>query len=344
MNELTLTSASSEALAPISTKKQKNILSVDGGGVRAIIPTGILNEISRRTGLAVHEIFEGFAGTSTGALILNALLLPGDKNGAKYTPDDLYKHFDKELPAIFSETLIDELENGFDLLKPKYRPEPLESVVYRLAGEALFKDQIRDICVPSFDLLTARPVLFTRNETRTQAEKEALKVYDVVLASSAAPTYFPPHKMELNNTNLTMVDGGIYANNPASWAISNCNEGEEPFLLSIGTGLPPYSFKMDCPYEEGMIGWAPKLENLLFSSMIAGTDELMKRELKQNYVRIDIPIGMDHDQLDDASMENIQYLKNTVEEWIKSHDDILSELCKRLSRPTYLHIANTRTF
>ena len=68
-------------------------------------------EIVKRTKKPVHQLFDGFAGTSAGALILNALLIPGDKEGTKYTPEDLWHLIDHEFPQIFKHSLGKVIKN-----------------------------------------------------------------------------------------------------------------------------------------------------------------------------------------------------------------------------------------
>lgn len=51
----------------------KYILSVDGGGIRGIIPAIILAEIEQRTRKTIAEIFDLMAGTSTGGIVVAGL-------------------------------------------------------------------------------------------------------------------------------------------------------------------------------------------------------------------------------------------------------------------------------
>ena len=49
------------------------ILSIDGGGIRGIIPAYWLTQLESRLGKSVHSRFDMFAGTSTGAIIAAGL-------------------------------------------------------------------------------------------------------------------------------------------------------------------------------------------------------------------------------------------------------------------------------
>jgi len=52
------------------------ILSIDGGGIRGIIPAMILAELERRAGRPACRLFDFIAGTSTGGIIALAVTKP----------------------------------------------------------------------------------------------------------------------------------------------------------------------------------------------------------------------------------------------------------------------------
>ena len=61
------------------------ILSIDGGGLRGIIPVKILQHIEIITGKPIYQSFDLFAGTSTGGLI-SAGLTVSDPKKEDWTP------------------------------------------------------------------------------------------------------------------------------------------------------------------------------------------------------------------------------------------------------------------
>ena len=76
--------------------------SIDGGGIRGIIPATILAEIEDRTGRAIAEMFDLIAGTSTGGILALALTMPGDGGKPRYRAEDLISLYEKEGRRIFS--------------------------------------------------------------------------------------------------------------------------------------------------------------------------------------------------------------------------------------------------
>ncbi|RMZ97172.1 patatin [Brachionus plicatilis] len=83
----------------VFAKKNSNkfrIISIDGGGVRGIIPAMILREIQRRLSYPLVSVVDMFAGTSTGAILAAGLNVP-IRDGSripKYSPNDIkLEHF-----------------------------------------------------------------------------------------------------------------------------------------------------------------------------------------------------------------------------------------------------------
>lgn len=76
----------------------KYILSVDGGGIRGIIPAIILAEIEKRTRRTIAEIFDLMAGTSTGGIIVAGLC---KSNKLQYSANDLVELYQEYGAYIF---------------------------------------------------------------------------------------------------------------------------------------------------------------------------------------------------------------------------------------------------
>jgi uncharacterized protein len=312
-------------------RRRVQLLSIDGGGVKGLIPLRVIIEIVKRTQMPLHELFDGFSGTSAGALILNALLLPDDKNRAKYTPQDLWKLVDQQFPRIFKKNYWSSIKTGFGLFKPMYCAQILETCIQQIFGEALFKDQLRDVLVPAFNTRTFEPIVFTRHQARTEVEKSALKVSDVVLSSCSAPTMFLPFRLG----NDQFIDGGTFANNPAILAFCQGREllGEESdiYMLSIGCGTANYAKRYKKFVDGGRIKWVPRMVEIFLSGTDKVSNYIATKLLKKNYERIEVPINLKNNHLDDASESNIVYLKSTAEKWIADNSPYLDRLCTELT-------------
>jgi patatin-like phospholipase/acyl hydrolase len=76
-------------------------LSIDGGGIRGIIPLKILEYIEDKTKKQIHQLFNVIGGTSTGGII--ALGLNSYKPGTKdiYKAAELMKFYTEDAHEIF---------------------------------------------------------------------------------------------------------------------------------------------------------------------------------------------------------------------------------------------------
>ena len=77
------------------------VLSIDGGGIRGLIPALVLAEIERRTGRRIAELFDLIAGTSTGGILASALTRRGADDRARYSAEELVELYVTEGPKIF---------------------------------------------------------------------------------------------------------------------------------------------------------------------------------------------------------------------------------------------------
>jgi hypothetical protein len=106
-------------------RKCVNVLAIDGGGIRGIIPPTILSEIEQKVGRRVHEMFDLIAGTSTGGIIAVAIGA-GANNGQPYTPADLVNLYVENGLEIFKKRFLTSVRNW---IGPKYSPDALEHIL-----------------------------------------------------------------------------------------------------------------------------------------------------------------------------------------------------------------------
>ena len=98
------------------------------------------------------------------------------------------------------------------------------------------------VCIPAIDAVNCQPIIFKTNNNGKLNRDENTKLVDIALATSAAPTYFPMYAFD---NFLGLVDGGLWQNNPALFAVIeavNYFVGEDKEfdcinILSIGNPL-----------------------------------------------------------------------------------------------------------
>jgi len=251
------------------------ILTVDGGGIRGLIPALVLAELERRLAERVGEqarisdFFHLLAGTSTGGLIALSLTAPDPDLAGRplIGARELAALYVEDGPDIFRRGLGHRLSTLDGLIGPKYSLAPLEEAVKRRLGDARLAQALREVIVTAYDMTDRQPYFFKRWRAREpdQAEHHAVEtrnnlIVDAALATSAAPTYFPSHELG----GKALVDGGVYAGNPVIAAIAEALKRtespgrlstEDLLVVSIGTGVNEEGFAHGEVSGWGKLGW-----------------------------------------------------------------------------------------
>ncbi len=292
------------------------ILSIDGGGIRGLIPALILHELAgrmKRIGRArpLHECFDLIAGTSTGALIALGLTLPGE---------------DRTEPALSTEDIVAMYRDGGERIFPPWKFRSLHSFAH------MFSEK--------YDIERNTSFFFKKRAARTDDTNFLMN--DVAKAAAAAPSYFEPAIIaEHDNPENTfcLIDGGVYANNPAMCAYIEARKlypnAWRYQIVSIGTGRPSAHLSRDEIVSWGFGDWISPLRGApLFGVMSAGQSEAVDYQLKKlrgvDYYRVNGAFEGESPEIDDASAENIARLTETAERIIEENDRVLTKLARRL--------------
>ena len=247
-------------LAPIPPKRT---LSLDGGGVRGILTLGylariesVLRERYRDPRLRLCDYFDLIGGTSTGAIIATGLAIGK-------TVAELQKLYRKLANDIFHTEWY-----RLGLISPKFSIEALQSALestfhdYRLGGKEVLTGLM--IMCKRFDsgspwVIHNHPKsrYFMRTEASSHVPNSEYLLKQVVRASTAAPHYFEPERIQVAGEFFgAFVDGGMSPhNNPAlqllmlatldgygwKWPIGETNV----LIISAGTGRKEMSEKCD---------------------------------------------------------------------------------------------------
>ncbi len=262
------------------------ILAIDGGGIRGVIPAVLLEDLEGLVSSALARVrndpaqaptaalwegitapriadcFHLIAGTSTGGLLAAGLTSTGTDGRPKLSAADAVSVYQSHGKEIFRRPLLRALLNPLNLFYPRYPLAQLRKVleVPSVLGAGRLENARTDVLITSYDLTLPGPRFFTRwgspGGGATPSSPSATMV-DAALATSAAPTYFDPERLERSR----LVDGGVYAGNPALAAISMAlRRAEAPrpvdpseiLMISLGTGA--WEQALDCG-RGGIIGW-----------------------------------------------------------------------------------------
>ena len=225
--------------APIINDMPVNILSCSGGGSRGIILARIIEKIEEKINKGIAKVFEVIGGTSTGAITAIALSTPrNDRNNEPFSGNDIVNLYKEEADVIFS----DSKRGFFSTLwnASSYSSEGRKAVFEKYFHDMSLKEIPSTLIVPYYDL-EANQIDFFKSRQAKKTESANYSLVDVLLGTTAAPTYFEPHQLKSSSGNQkTACDGGVFANNPAFFslleAIKTYPDASSYFLLSVCTG------------------------------------------------------------------------------------------------------------
>ncbi len=231
----------------------KTLLSIDGGGIRGIIPLVCLVRLESHLGGPCHEIFDMIGGTSTGAVIAAGLSLGVSARGLLA----LYKRFAQEAFHRLPWWQI-----LYSLGNHRYSNDFVASTLDEIGADLPINSLPNDILITAKNTHTGRTDFFVRDHPGANASQWGkLSLKDAVLASIAAPTYFPAHSVTVSGVEHTWVDGGVgVAGNPCyqvavealHYSGGAYPEGDTR-LYAFGTGRAPHAIDAE---RASFLGWA----------------------------------------------------------------------------------------
>jgi len=325
------------------------VLSIDGGGIRGMIPAMVLAEIEERAGKPISETFDLIAGTSTGGILALGLAMPGDGGKPRYTAREMIELYEEEGASIFSGR-AGTIRNLFE---ERYPSAGVEEVLERYFGDARLKDALTTVFVTGYEIQLRAPFFFRSERAKVDADYD-FPMRQVARATSAAPTYFEPAKVEAMGPveYYALVDGGVFANNPAMCAYVEATgilqerssaPADEPTVLvvSLGTGQLTDRLRYEKAAGWGVVQWARPLIDVVFDGVSDTVDFQLKRLLPRGedglrrYYRFQTELVEVSDAMDNVTPENMRDLKLLAQTMIDSEEERLFELYQRLRSNTH---------
>jgi patatin-like phospholipase/acyl hydrolase len=218
-----------------------NALSINGGGIRGIIPCSVLASLEQQTGKLTREIFSYAAGTSTGALLAAGV-------AAGIPASELLTVYTTRSKEVFTPAgLIADAKRVADGYM--YGPANLRKVLTSVFGSAAgwtMNDCPIGICI-SATAANGHDWFFVRDGARNARTTGVVKLIEAAVASACAPTYFDHWLLTVDGEALAFFDGGTGGlANPSYQACVEMFEYDsfvaaQTRLVSLGTGFYPGS-------------------------------------------------------------------------------------------------------
>jgi uncharacterized protein len=276
----------------------RRILSIDGGGIRGIIPASTLVALEQQLGKPVRECFDFLAGTSTGALICAAA-------AAGISAARILEIYTTKADEIFTP------------------PQPFADAKRLVEGYMYDPANIRKVLVSEFGaaanwvlndspvrlLITAKginthPWYFVRDNPKNARTTGTLSLVDCSVASASAPTYFSPWTIDILSQPTVLVDGGVgVTGNPVYQA---CVEAfyyddftqNDTRVVSLGTGYFPTGNTV----PKGLLGWLEWTVDALLDAPEEQQTQLVNRHFPGILQRFDWKLPQAIDMADTSSI------------------------------------------
>jgi predicted acylesterase/phospholipase RssA len=317
------------------------ILALDGGGIRGIIPARVVEALEERTGMPACRLFDLVAGTSTGGILALGLTAPReDRRSPAYSAADLVRLYRTRGPEIFRRSPWHSIRTLGGLAGPKYAAGPVERVLQESFRNARMSDALAPVLVTSYDTAAAAPFLFKSYRERSPAIAgtglpDDHLMWQAARATSAAPTYFPPFLLEgagPRGRARSLVDGGVFANNPAMCALADAyrlfgGARCRYLVVSIGTGNDELRLSYARVKGRGLLRWAIPILKIVFDG-VSDTVDYQAAEMADRSYRFQAEEV--EQELDDASPDGIRRLAAAADELVERRRSELDELARLL--------------
>lgn len=264
------------------------ILSLDGGGAKALFTASVLARFEEDHGVRVVDRFDLIAGTSAGGIVALGL-------GAGLSPAEIADRYLELIAKVFPRSRQRKWRLLSRLLRPSYSGEALREVLVEVFGDRILGESRKRLLVPSWDVQSGEVHLFKTPHSNRLVRDWNVKMADVALATSSAPTYFPAATVD----SARLIDGGVFANNPAVFAIGEAKSMlgvplESMRVLSIGT-MSPFTDHSDRLDNAGIGRWATAaVDTILTASSDSSTGLAQHLIGFDNFVRLNatVPPGL----------------------------------------------------
>ncbi len=253
---------------------------------------------------------------------------------------DIVKLYENEGGAIFPESLREKLH--FQAFSgAKYDANGVEATLQKYFGEVRLKDALKPVLVPAYDIEKQVTIFFKSWKAKASPDFD-FAMRQVARATSAAPTYFPPEKIETADPlqYYALIDGGVVAGNPAMCAYAEAMKlrpdgAGDLMMVSFGTGEMRHPLQYDSAVKWGQIEWAQPVIDIALQGSNATVNYQLNQFLVPNetYFRFQVELSADVAEMDNAHKDNLKRLIDLTQDYLSQPDTqaALDKVCGLLT-------------
>ncbi|MBX2876393.1 MAG: patatin-like phospholipase family protein [Saprospiraceae bacterium] len=351
-----LTIAEDRAKCQTATEKSQSprtlrILSIDGGGIKGIVPATILvyleerlQEFSGDTDLRIADCFDWVAGSSTGGILACFYLLPDPSRPGrpKLSAKEALERYLQQGQGAFQRTYLQQARNKLGIAREEYSHRMLERQLKRTIGkEVKLSDLVRPCTIPAYNALEKKPIFFNSQAPESFGE---LKAWQVAKATSSAPGFFrSTYLKDANGQPLLLQDASLWTTDPslcAYWEARKticqteaANYERQTFLLSLGTGKMSRRYlvqELRKQKERGQVAFNQMMARQSCSSQQRLREIFSRYEPNGSYCRLDPALTDATSAMDNVASENLNALYELSLAYVEAEKPRLDKMAKRL--------------
>jgi uncharacterized protein len=330
------------------------ILSIDGGGIRGIIPGTILQVVEERiqektknTNARLVDYVDFVAGTSTGGILGMGMLMPDplEAGKPKFKMKEVVGLYLQYGAEIFKKPFGHNIRSFFGIREEKYPNGNLLKALNKYFGDVCLSELLKPCIFTAYDIENRNAFFFKQVKAKVDTAYD-FYVRDLAQATAAAPTYFEAALIQSKfGEKFPLIDGGVFANNPAMCAYAEARKytfgpiqnptSKDMLLISLGTGSvkKPYLFQKARKF--GLVQWIKPLIDI----MMSGNSETVSHQLNwlfdasgnnEGYIRIEPKLHLASSRMDDVSERNLTALKEAALKFVKDNPEKINNLVDKL--------------
>jgi patatin-like phospholipase/acyl hydrolase len=323
----------------------KTILSIDGGGIKGIIPGMVLVEIEERLKIRtgnpdayIANYFDFFAGTSTGGILTCLLLCPSKEDPTKprFSAKEALNLYVENGSKIFSTKGFKKILANIGWVTEKYDAQVFEDILLAYFEDVKLSELIKPCIITAYNIELRKAHFFRQMVAKNRGDSRDFYVRDVCRATSAAPTYFSVAEINsLAGVRYPLLDGGIFATNPSLSAFVEIKKSPEElipkdiYILSLGTGASKKAYDSDELRDTKALFVVPALLDMMMSGATETSHFYMKQifnflGIPDHYLRLE-PDNLQsvEEHLDAADAKNIKKLMSLADRMISKKSAVI---------------------
>ncbi|BAT96837.1 hypothetical protein LR48_Vigan11g164500 [Vigna angularis] len=337
---------STQRLPPPNNGNIITVLSIDGGGIRGILPATVLDYLDKALKVKdpnadLAHYFDVIGGTGTGGLITALLATPSldDPTRPAFTPAQILDFYKENGPHVLNKSRPG---NG-----PIFDGEFLHNISREVFKDTRLNQTLTNVVIPTFDIKTQKPVTFSNYKLGRYPYFNAL-MSDISISASAAPTILPPYYFENDGVEFNLISGAdlsmfsildesLVNGNPTRATVSEAlrhNKYSRILVLSLGTGTKETQPDLDVEMAATWSDWEWLIHGITFidratTSMTEYYHGSLFQQPAITYLRIqEYELDPAHSSLVEVAKENMDGLEETGKE-------LLEEKVKKINLNTF---------